>query len=111
MGTATVEVKGDTARTTADLEGLVVVLRGSFDANGVTRQRGEVLETSDGWPYGRITALVDARYLGLAPYDLLETMVECGCGRKWLNEDAKNTHECPAAKSGRRGARKETETE
>lgn len=101
----TIAESTNTERTTADLEGLVVVQRGKFDALGVTRQRGEVLEKA-GWPYGRVQALIDSRYLAVAPYDLLETMVECDCGRKWQNEEASITHECPARKS-RRGARKE----
>lgn len=86
-------------RTAADLERLVVVLRGSFEANGVTRQRGEVLDKS-GWPFGRVDSLIEGRYLGVAPYTLLETMKDCACGRRWQDQAARDTHSCPAEEKG-----------
>jgi hypothetical protein len=89
--------------TTDDMAHMVVVLRGSFEAHGVTRSRGEVLDDRD-WPFGRIARMVETRYLEVAPYNLLETIAVCPCGRKWQTEEIKNAHDCPARpkKGGRR---------
>lgn len=89
-----------------DLKDYVVVLRGNgFEALGLLRARGEIL-SAVGWPYGRIPAMIESRYVGVAPYDLLNTMVECECGRKWLNEEIRNAHECPAIAAAKASAAK-----
>ena len=75
-------------RTTADLDGLVVVLRGKFEANGITRQRGEVLRV-EGWPYGRIDSL-SRPGTSVWPPTTFSTpwssvgAVDCGSTKTWL---------------------------
>ena len=83
------------AEPTKDLTNLFVVQRGAFNADGITRERGEVLNCS-GWR--NYKALVDTRYLAPAQYNLLETIVDCKCGRRWETQDWADAHQCPDRK-------------
>lgn len=86
----------ETVSPKQDLHDVHIVLRSSgFVADGIQRERGEVLVTR-GWRNHQ--ALVNQRYLGPADYDLNETMVACDCGRRWVNELRANEHACPARK-------------
>lgn len=79
-----------------DLHDVHIVLRGhGFVADGLHRERGEVLRTKE-WRNAR--ALIERRYLGAPDYDLRETIVECKCGRLWENEERAAAHACPARK-------------
>jgi hypothetical protein len=83
------------ATPTKDLTHLYVVQRGAFEADGIVRERGEVLNVS---AWRNYKALVETRYLAAAGYDLLDTMVDCGCGRHWESQEAADAHDCPARK-------------
>ena len=83
------------AAPTSDLSNLFVVQRGNFEADGIIRERGEVLNVS-GWRNYR--ALVETRYLAPAAYTLLDTIVDCPCGRRWEDADHANAHRCPSRK-------------
>lgn len=76
---------------------LYAVLRGNFDAAGLRRERGEVVDTTD-WRFGSVQPLVTSRYLG--PIIDVESMTACPCGRHWINEDAAQAHKCPAREKG-----------
>lgn len=78
-----------------DLHDVHVVLRGTWVADGIARQRGEVLITK-GWRNHQ--ALVNQRYLGAPDYSLGETIVTCECGRRWENATRCAEHTCPARK-------------
>lgn len=79
----------------ANLATMVTVLRGGFEADGLVRERGEVL-SSTGWR--NVEALVNTRYLARPNYDLLDHIVECDCGRRWVDTNSAETHKCPARK-------------
>lgn len=79
---------------------LYVVLRGSFDADGIQRERGEILDTEK---WRNVKPLVDARYLAAITTAALETIVDCPCGRQWIDQEASDRHRCPA----RLGAKEE----
>jgi hypothetical protein len=83
-------------RPKVDLDDAVIVLRGNFDADGIARQRGEVLSGKIFRDSYRIQALVNTHYLDHAKYDLGETIVGCECGRKWETAAFADTHNCPA---------------
>lgn len=83
------------AAPSTDLSVLFIVQRGNFEADGVMRERGEVLNVA-GWR--NYQSLVNTRYLESAPYNLLDEIVECECGRRWKDADSKNAHPCPARK-------------
>ena len=78
-----------------NLSDLFVVQRGNFEADGIVRERGEVLNVS-GWR--NYQALVNSRYLVGAPYDLLDHIVDCECGRRWKDSESASAHPCPARK-------------
>lgn len=92
--TATAHTSGATAPV--DLHDVHVVLRGNgFVADGIQRERGEVLVTK-GWR--NVAALVNQRYLGAPDYSLGATIVACACGRRWENDERASAHACPARK-------------
>lgn len=92
MSTATVTA------TPLDLRHVHIVLRGrGFVANGIQRERGEILDTSD-WRLTSVRSMVDQRILGAADYSLNDTAVTCECGRMWENEERAADHSCPARK-------------
>lgn len=71
-----------------------VVLRGSgFEADGLRRERGEVLDTS-GWR--NVKPLVDNRDLAPAPREGLATYKKCECERAWIDDESRTGHRCPA---------------
>lgn len=79
-----------------DLHDVHIVLRGSgFVADGIQRERGEVLVTK-GWRNHQ--ALVNTRFLGVPDFSLGETIVTCECGRRWEDEIRASEHACPARK-------------
>jgi hypothetical protein len=80
-----------------DLHDVHIVQRSSgFIAQGIQRERGEVLVTRE-WERG-VDALVSRRYLAAPDYSLNETITECPCGRMWENEIRMAEHTCPARK-------------
>ena len=83
------------AEPSQDLSQLFIVQRGNFNADGIERERGEILNCS-GWR--NYKALVETRYLAPAQYTLLDTKVDCPCGRHWENQERADAHRCPARK-------------
>lgn len=62
-----------------------------FDADGVHRERGEVLDTST---WRSTKPLVDSR--SLAPfYGSEDSLTTCECGRRWLDAASAADHRCP----------------
>lgn len=87
-----------TATAPMDLHGVHIVLRGrGFVANGIQRERGEILDTTE-WRLTSVRSMVDQRILGTADYSLNDTAVKCECGRLWENEERASAHDCPARK-------------
>jgi hypothetical protein len=81
--------------TALDLDHVHIFLRGTnWVSDGVTRERGEVLDTS-AWRATRITSLIENRTIGRVPYSLPETIETCSCGRMWLDAEAAARHTCP----------------
>lgn len=72
-----------------------VVLRGPLSADGIDRERGEVIDTS-GWR--NCQPLVNTRRIEPLPYGAPEP-ITCECGRLWVDAPAASTHRCPARKT------------
>ncbi len=64
-----------------------LVLRGGWNADGIERERGEVVRT-DGWR--NVQPLVNVRQLAPLAEDV--EPVPCPCGRNWTDDDAALAH-------------------
>lgn len=80
-------------------DALYVIQKGGFDADGVTRERGEIVDTT-GWK--NVRPLVDVRQLAVVPIAIGDA-ITCDCGRRWISNDTASAHDCPArSKKSRR---------
>ena len=83
----------------ATLESTLFVVRRPFDGAGLSRERGEVVDTVD-WLHVR--GLVSGRYLEALPHR--SSPVSCTCGRSWIDTDARAAHGCAGAKKASGGS-------
>lgn len=70
---------------------LYLVMKGRFDALGVSRERGEIVDTSE---WKNVRPLVDTRALSVVPIRI-EDAISCPCGRRWVDEQSSLAHACP----------------
>lgn len=72
------------------------VLRGGWIAEGVERERGEVIDTSSWLRQRSVETLVMSRYLDITDRDVVP--VACECARLWDSPESAELHRCSGRK-------------